>query len=190
MDRKQEIIKIVRDTIMECANVLHDVLPAAQGEAVLKAASVLRTETLKVDFSARRARSNGGIRHRKAWMSIAAAHYLHIPDDQATTFHEYKSFAWNPVIGSLKDVCWRDALRCLVAHEFAHVAQFAIWYDPVTPPEVRAEMRPPHGYGWKRLYRTLREKLINPNAKHIEPESLEGEPELVRLLVAASRREL
>jgi len=81
-----------------------------------------------------------------------------------TSFTEYRSFADDPVIGSIIDCNDRDLLlKCLVAHEVAHHIQMK--YGLYTR-YLRNTFHKPHGDAFKTIYRELRRTLVNP---HIEP---------------------
>jgi hypothetical protein len=76
-----------------------------------------------------------------------------------TTALEYKSYADDPVIGTIKNCTPELALFATVAHEIAHHVQYAYC------PRIRrfdGQWRKPHGDAFKRIYRYLRQSLINP----------------------------
>ena len=76
------------------------------------------------------------------------------------SFTEYRSFADDPVIGSIIDCDDRELLlKCLVAHEVAHHIQFK--YGLYTR-YLRNNFHKPHGDGFKTIYRELRRTLVNP----------------------------
>jgi hypothetical protein len=77
-----------------------------------------------------------------------------------TCFNEYKSFADDPVIGSIIDCDDRELLlKCLVAHEVAHHIQsrYGAWTR-----YLKNTYRKPHGDAFKTIYRELRRTLVNP----------------------------
>ena len=77
-----------------------------------------------------------------------------------TSFTEYKSFADDPVIGTIRNCDDRELLlKCLVAHEVAHHIQFK--YGLYTR-YLRNNFHKPHGDGFKTIYRELRRTLVNP----------------------------
>jgi len=76
------------------------------------------------------------------------------------SFTEYRSFADDPVIGSIKDCDDRELLlKCLVAHEVAHHIQsrYGAWTR-----YLKNTYRKPHGDAFKTIYRELRRTLVNP----------------------------
>ena len=76
------------------------------------------------------------------------------------SFTEYRSFADDPVIGSIKDCDDRELLlKALVAHEVAHHIQsrYGSWTR-----YLKSTYRKPHGDAFKTIYRELRRTLVNP----------------------------
>jgi len=76
------------------------------------------------------------------------------------SFTEYRSFADDPVIGSIIDCDDRELLlKCLVAHEVAHHIQsrYGAWTR-----YLKNTYRKPHGDAFKTIYRELRRTLVNP----------------------------
>ena len=76
------------------------------------------------------------------------------------SFTEYRSFADDPVIGSIKDCDDRELLlKALVAHEVAHHIQsrYGSWTR-----YLKNTYRKPHGDAFKTIYRELRRTLVNP----------------------------
>jgi len=77
-----------------------------------------------------------------------------------TSFHEYKSFAKDPVIGSITNCTDPELLlKCLVAHEVSH--HINMRYGSYTR-YLKNNFYRPHGDGFKAIYRELRRTLINP----------------------------
>lgn len=95
-------------------------------------------------------RSNGGA----AGITIDVWHIRR----GARHFNEYRRFAGERIIGSITGEPWA-LMEAVVAHEVAHHVQFA--YARRMRPSWRADMRKPHGVGFRRLYANLRRALIN-----------------------------
>ena len=111
---------------------------------------------LRVETKYRSQRSYGCARR----ISIDVGDYR----NSCTSFHEYKSFANDPVIGSITNCTDSELLlKCLVAHEVAHHIQRR--YGPHTR-YLKKTCDKPHGDAFKAIYRELRRTLINP---FIEP---------------------
>ena len=84
----------------------------------------------------------------------------------STSFNEYRSFASDPVIGSIEDCDDRELLlKCLVAHEVAHHIQMK--YGLYTR-YLKNTFHKAHGDGFKTIYRELRRTLINPFVKQAQ----------------------
>ena len=84
--------------------------------------------------------------------------------ESLTYFHEYKSFAKDPVIGSITNCADPELLlKCLVAHEVSHHIQRR--YGPFTR-YLRKTYRKAHGDAFKANCNDLRRTLVNP---FIEP---------------------
>ena len=113
-------------------------------------------DRIQVSTKYRNQRSYGGAKG----ISIDVRHYR----ESLTSFHEYDSFANDPVIGSITNCADSELLlKCLVAHEVAHHIQKR--YGPFTR-YLKKTYRKPHGDAFKTIYRELRRTLINP---FIEP---------------------
>tara|TARA_S200002703_G_scaffold55565_1_gene48173 strand:+ start:219 stop:740 length:522 start_codon:yes stop_codon:yes gene_type:complete len=113
-------------------------------------------DRIQVSTKYRNQRSYGGAKG----ISIDVRHYR----ESLTSFHEYKSFANDPVIGSITNCADSELLlKCLVAHEVSHHIQRR--YGPFTR-YLKKTCNKPHGDGFKTIYRELRRTLVNP---YIEP---------------------
>ena len=113
-------------------------------------------ERIQVSTKYRNQRSYGGAKG----ISIDVRHYR----ESLTSFHEYKSFANDPVIGSITNCADPELLlKCLVAQEVAHHIQRR--YGPFTR-YLKKTYDKPHGDAFKTIYRELRRTLVNP---FIEP---------------------
>lgn len=80
-------------------------------------------------------------------------------------FSEYKRYAADPVIGSLKKVSPDHALMALVAHEVSHHIQFRYARSVHMNSYERrrfADWTKPHGQTFQDIYRMIRRDLINP----------------------------
>jgi hypothetical protein len=107
-----------------------------------------RPGELRMDWNHRRRRSLGGVR-----LSLAMYHYVPLDGQGGGKMREYAQLRHVPDIGDLVSGDWRDAVRCLVAHEVAHCAQRTLR---------RPQDRMGHGSGWQELYRLLRCGCVNP----------------------------
>lgn len=92
--------------------------------------------------------ANGRPQPTKRWWQIAVIqqHY------QLPRWHEYASFDRDPVVGGFLSGHWEDHVRALVAHEYAHVVQYAAPHSKSRP----------HGPAFLKPYRILREQVVNP----------------------------
>ena len=77
-----------------------------------------------------------------------------------TTGYEYKSYAKDPVIGSIVNQSPDNCLLLTVAHEISHYVQHT--YVGEMKDFMRSAMQKPHGKGFKTLYGWLRRDLVNP----------------------------
>ena len=116
---------------------------------------------VKISFSLKRKRSWGGSRYGVPFVSLALNRF--VGRDRASLY-EYRSFAADPVIGSVLNDTER-AVRALVMHEMCHAVQYS------GGPEVRRQMAAQsaadvnshvgHGAVWKNLYRATRSELMD-----------------------------
>ena len=75
------------------------------------------------------------------------------------TFHEYKSFAKDPSIGSIDCDSPLMYVKVLMAHEFAHKVQYEL--APGTPWGMNYnDWRKPHGKTFKNVYGYLRHNIL------------------------------
>lgn len=185
--RKEEIKYIVGNTIIDCALALmeNEQIDDWMIGVIKQSARELLEGSLRLDYSPNRRSSRGGIRNGKAMMSLALNCFVTWSDDRLKFFNEYRSFANDPQIGSMNFDDWKGSLRCLVAHEFAHVIQFAFWSAKDEDNNYRLSnkersiMRPPHGHGFRNIYRILRTRVIN---------GLYGKKIVEDVMMAASRK--
>lgn len=80
----------------------------------------------------------------------------------ARSYHEYKSFTNHPVYGSIHYATPQLCIFALLSHETAHWAQRSQRVKHQLFGQ--QDLRNPHGWGWKQLYRHVRESLVNPLA--------------------------
>jgi hypothetical protein len=120
---------------------------------------------LKLRFEGSKLRcSRGGLgRDMKPYISLALNTYRWGADFANQTFEEYKSFAWDRVIGSLRNVTKRTCVRAIVAHELAHAVQFTLMFKMATASEYAHGGVNDRGHGvlWKEIYRDLRINFVN-----------------------------
>tara|TARA_R100001129_G_scaffold186671_1_gene180299 strand:+ start:1056 stop:1625 length:570 start_codon:yes stop_codon:yes gene_type:complete len=85
---------------------------------------------------------------------------------------EYAAFANNPVYGDRQVTDVDDRLLITVAHEVAHHVQYRIMQADHRIK--RSVWKKPHGDGFQRIYRWLRQDLVNPiiDAKIAEQDKL------------------
>jgi hypothetical protein len=126
---------------------------------------------VRLDFGFHRTTSWGGTKRGGIpFVSLAVRKYLAgaVSSGMDWNFIEYKNFQNDPVIGSLKNVTWQEAVRCLVAHELAHAAQY---FKPVTIAAKAAfgmsgmdgasKDAKGHNVLWRKIYSDLRITFIN-----------------------------
>lgn len=95
----------------------------------------------------------------------------HFVRDQVKSFSEYPTYnAW-PEIGGFESTDWELVADALVAHELAHIIQYALKYAPNTHPLIipdsnrffmdlgRYELS--HGKFFRQIYRRFRAQFIN-----------------------------
>lgn len=121
-------------------------------------------------------------------MSLSSYHFLRYPQVAVT---EYASFNASKVIGGFESNDWRLGLDALIAHEMAHIIQFAVKmsafdhkavgqehpmvtsWNGATP--VFGRMGPyegHHGMFFQHIYKRVREQFINarvPRSAYTEP---------------------
>lgn len=86
---------------------------------------------------------------------------LNIPNSRFSmmTFHEYKSFAKDPSIGSIDCDSPLMYVKVLMAHEFAHKVQYEL--APGTPwGRQEKDWWKPHGKTFKNVYGYLRHNIL------------------------------
>jgi len=132
---------------------------------VFQCLRVLARKENEIGFDYRGAKSHADkvlqVVRRGSGRSFAGAHRITINLAWTSLLHfrEYKSFADDPTIGSIKVPDSYHHRLALVAHEVSHHVQFA--YLPRMP-RMRDLYRKPHGTGFKFCYRILRRDLVNP----------------------------
>lgn len=127
-------------------------------------------DLFKLDWSTRRRSSRGGIYGNSVpginiAMQLACTEY-----SKTARLYEYSSFDSDPVIGGFY---YRDAnlkLGLHICHEVAHSVQF---YRKLVLEDGSYDR--PHGESFKRPYRVLRTKILNPKLEAQKELKLEYE---------------
>tara|TARA_B100000508_G_scaffold130224_1_gene117337 strand:- start:152444 stop:152986 length:543 start_codon:yes stop_codon:yes gene_type:complete len=118
-----------------------------------------------LDFNDHRTASRGGYRNGVAWINLALDKY---PRKDGYRFKEYSTLATSQSMGSCQGSL-RVYLFALCAHELAHAMQYYARSNPqkLADKKVnkagisRLQLKPPHGDGFKEIYRFLRIELVN-----------------------------
>lgn len=113
------------------------------------------TLSIRIDTSARRTRSWGGVKYSGPFVSLAVNRYL---NTQNAVFHEYRSFQHDPMIGTVRGSA-EKALAATFVHELSHCLQFSVKagsFDQSITSDERG-----HGLLWKEIYRKLRQQFVN-----------------------------
>ena len=108
----------------------------------------------KFDWSERRTRSRGG---RYAWgygISIAMHRATKYDPKGVHKVYEYRSYASDPIIGSIYIRNPLDGLRMIILHELAHTMQYYHYYK-------FGYRCKPHGKMFKKWYKMLRVNFLN-----------------------------
>ena len=150
-DEHKLVVKFAKQCLKEICKKQYEI--EYQGKPVVYAEALKR---IHVRTKYRNQRSYGSCDH----ISIDMKRYRR----SLTSFTEYRSFADDPVIGTISNCDDRELLlKCLVAHEVAHHIQMR--YGLFTR-YLKKTYRKPHGDAFKTIYRELRRTLVNP---YIEP---------------------
>jgi hypothetical protein len=137
-------------------------------------------EQFKLKYHWRQVRAEGfGGFNKVPYIRISLARfYFEEVLNGRNQFHEYKRLRKEPDIGSF-EADGETCLMALVAHEIAHAAQWTIkvkrrerkpYRYLVDPKDIPLDtLDKPHGKGWQRIYRYLRQRLVNkkPDYKEI-----------------------
>lgn len=146
-DEHKLVVKFAKQCLKEICKKQYEI--EYQGKPVVYAEAIKR---LQVRTKYRSQRSYGC----EIYICIDMGEYRRC----LTSFNEYRSFADDSVIGTIKDCDDRELLlKCLVAHEISHHIQMR--YGLYTR-YLRNTFHKPHGDGFKTIYRELRRTLINP----------------------------
>lgn len=146
-DEHKLVVKFAKQCLREICKKQYEV--EYQGKPLVYAEAIKR---LQVKTKHRDQRSYGS----RDYISIDMKRYR----KNLTSFAEYRSFADDPVIGTIKDCDNRELLlKCLVVHEMSHHIQYK--YGLYTR-YLKNNFHKPHGDGFKTIYRELRRTLINP----------------------------
>ena len=115
---------------------------------------------LGISFSQHRRRSWGGVRRNSPFVSMNLFAWIGFRRGE---FREYASFKHDPVIGGIKDCTREQGLRCLIAHELAHAAQYSIIVGIKGSKCFAHGGIDDRGHGalWKQIYRDLRVNFCN-----------------------------
>ena len=161
----EEIERIVHRTLKECDRVTWDVFGHAPDLDRMK---------MRITYSPNQPRSRAGRHTGRPWMSLGLFEFYAYwratatSSDQASLgfqMCEYKSFAENALIGSALFEDWRDVLRGVVMHEYAHVVQYDYKYARRHyNSKLRGADITGHKDGWRTIYRALRTRLLNDRA--------------------------
>lgn len=107
-------------------------------------------------------------------IKIQAYHYLR---DELKAYTEYATYNGWPEIGGFETNDWQLAVSALVAHELAHVAQFAFRqagtrhpfyvFRPEYPNKLFfdgiGQFEGGHGYFFRQIYKRFRKQFVNPH---------------------------
>jgi hypothetical protein len=155
-DEHKLVVKFAKQCLREICKKQYEVQIGVTYPRVQPLTYADALKRLQVETKYRSQRSYGGAQR----ISIDLKDYR----NSCTSFHEYKSFENDSVIGTIKDCDDRELLlKCLVAHEVAHHIQMR--YGPFTR-YLKKTYHKPHGDAFKTIYRELRRTLVNP---YIEP---------------------
>lgn len=156
---RREAQQIVLDTITTLIPLARAYNPAFNPE---------RTWSPKVTFDWRKSRFRsrggaGGLRGRYSGGGISLAMNRHVPitGHGGSRFLEYRHYHNDPEIGGFLSDDWKDGLRALTAHEFAHVVQMIL--TKYLPADQAKPYQKAHGDGFKDIYRLFRRTVINPH---------------------------
>jgi hypothetical protein len=120
-------------------------------------------------FGRKQNMSWGGERKGKPFISLALYKYrFSVADNSNRLFGEYKSFAKDPVIGSIS--CnWQKAILVLIAHEIAHAIQHGCDYWKVQETlGVKIKFENGHGDYFKTIYAYLRTNFVEKNFEFLD----------------------
>jgi hypothetical protein len=119
---------------------------------------------LNISFSTHRRRSWGGVRNGRAFITMNVFSWVGF---KRGTFHEYASFKHDPEIGGIDNCTRVKGLRCIVAHELAHAAQYSIIVGQGGDKCFAHGGFDDRGHGalWKQIYRDLRVNFCNGETK-------------------------
>lgn len=148
--RDQAIAKFGEARVVETEQVIESTVARLLAAPVLRKMDISTHARPKITFRWTTGKSHGGIRG----LSFALWHHAAKPDTGAR-FAEYASFAHDLDIGSFIGTR-QQCLSILAAHELAHWLQYAP--NVKRPP---LHWKPPHGEGFRVVYRTLRKVLAN-----------------------------
>ncbi len=148
--REDAIAKLGEGRVIEAEKVILDAVGLLLTAPVLKknGFSWRRGVAPEIEFRWKAGTSRGG----KRGLSFAMLRHAMKPE-QGAVYKEYSRLNAFPGIGDFTG-SRVDCLRVLAAHELAHWLQYE--------PKVRRpdwDFKPPHGEGFRRLYRILREAL-------------------------------
>jgi len=147
-DIKAEAEAVINETVKECIAALL----ANEGYVLPKG----WTPEVKISWAAYRRGCNAD--DKGIW--LAPLRWLD-GTEGPKRYGEYKAIAKAPVIGSAWFADWRGVIRCVTAHEVAHVVQCGICNCNIKGPMDRTDCCKPHGVGWREIYRELRTAVVN-----------------------------
>ena len=157
-DEHKLVVKFAKQCLREICKKQYEVQIGVTYPKVQPLTYADALKRLQVETKYRNQRSYGGAKG----ISIDVRHLR----GSLTSFHEYKSFADDPVIGSITNCADSELLlKCLVAHEIAHHIQRR--YGPFTR-YLKKTCDKPHGEAFKTIYRELRRTLVNPYIESVQ----------------------
>jgi hypothetical protein len=114
------------------------------------------TCSLKLDWSAKRTSSRGGIYKTGPGINIAmnSAALLQLPEHNIYRFYEYPAYDSDATIGGFYSTQYEHKLKAIIAHEVAHAVQFLEYKKTNT----RCK---PHGTIFKKYYKLFRTTFVN-----------------------------
>lgn len=153
---EREIKALVKSTVAECREFFRK-----EGWC----SSVWNVD-VTVSFSAKRARSFGGIRRGRPFISLAMGRYVGTTDG---SFYEYRSFQHDRDIGTILNNTVKS-VKALVVHEMAHALQYSGSQETIAAC-VGASKFDSNGHGklWKGIYRAARKAIVNDETVQIMP---------------------
>lgn len=121
----------------------------------------------KLAFEGKRTTSWGGNKRGVAYISLYLGKYVEFASKDfvsdakhVANFKEYDSFKDDPVIGSIQG-SWQSCVAGWIAHELAHAIQYSFACESAWKVIGVTLFSRGHGDFWKKIYKHLRENLVN-----------------------------